>query len=153
MNGHVAHRASLVFLRLVMERRDRRSTLVCRECVALEAHQVDVCALEQAGIGRAVGSVAAGTSFHLDGLMLVHERPRLIAMALETAGVLRHRSPELSVQKSSVRIVAIVALHQAFVHFVPKRPIELLLHFLVTSVAKLGRLLLHQELALFCVMR
>jgi hypothetical protein len=88
MNGRVAHRASLIFLCLVMERRDRGSARIRRERVTLQAQQVYMRALEQAGIRRAVGGMAARASFHLDGLMLIHERPRLVAVALETSRVL-----------------------------------------------------------------
>jgi len=52
-----------------------------------------------------------------------------------------------------VRIVAVAAFHQPFVHTMMERPVKLLLGFQVAAVAQLGLLLLHQKLALFCVVR
>ena len=47
MNGRVAHRASLIFLCLVVECRDRWSARIRRKCVTLEAEQIHLRAFEQ----------------------------------------------------------------------------------------------------------
>src|SRR2546425_1516730 len=52
-----------------------------------------------------------------------------------------------------MRIVAVIALHQPFVHLVTERTVELLLNFLMTAVTQLRRLLFHQELGLFRTVR
>ena len=44
-------------------------------------------------------------------------------------------------------VVTVVALYQSFVDAVMERAVEVLLHFLVATVAEEGSLLLHQELA------
>src|SRR6266513_2268305 len=46
-----------------------------------------------------------------------------------------------------MRVVAVAALHQSFVDAVVECAVELLLHFLVATVAKERSLFLHQELA------
>lgn len=88
MNGRVAHRASLIFLRLVMERRDRLGARIRRECVALQAQEVYLRAFEQPRIRSTVRRMAGHASFDLHGFVLVHERSRFVAVALEAARVL-----------------------------------------------------------------
>src|SRR5215475_14316508 len=85
--------------------------------------------------------------------MFVHERACFIRVALETNRVLRRSRPQLPVQESAVRIVAVAAQHKPFVHPVMKRSVELLLCFLMASVAKLRRFFLHQVLLLFGMVR
>ena len=153
MNGRVAHRASLIFLRLVMERWDCRRARVRRERVTLQTQQIHLRAIEQPRIRRAMGRMAAHASFYLYGLVLIHEGSRLVAVALEAAGILCGSGPELPRQESAVRIVTVIALDQPLVDSVTKRTVELLLHFLMTAVTQLRGLLLHQELAFVRVMR
>ena len=111
MNGRVAHRAGLIFLRLVMERRDRRGARIRRECMALQAQEIYLRAFEQPWIRGTVRRMASYASFDFHGLVLVHERARFVAVALEAAGVLGGSSSELPVQESAMRIVAVVAPH------------------------------------------
>ena len=83
----------------------------------------------------------------------MHKRPRLLGMALETDCILRGRCPQLPALEAAVRIVAIAALHHAFIDPVMERTIELLLGLQMATVAKLRLLLLHQVLAFLGVVR
>lgn len=74
-------------------------------------------------------------------------------MALEADQVLRRRSPQLPGQESAVRVVAVRALHQAFVDAVMEGPGELLLLVEVAAVAERRLACFQEELALFRVMR
>ncbi len=85
--------------------------------------------------------------------MLVDERASFVGVALEADGILRGSCADLPGQKTSVGIVAVIALHEAFVHTVMEGAIELLLHFLVAAIAKQRRLFLHQELAFLRMVR
>lgn len=93
MNRHVAHGASLILLRLVMKRGDRRRTGINRKGMAIETHQVDLAAREQAGIGRTMRRMASGAAFDLYGLMLVDKRSGLFRMALEANRILLGSRP------------------------------------------------------------
>jgi hypothetical protein len=144
----VAHRARLVFLRLVMERRHRGDRGIHGEGVALQAKQVDLAALEQSRVRRAVRDVAGDAALDLHGGVLVHERSGLIRVAFEANGVLRGGGAQLPREEASVRVVTIRALHQALVHTVMEGAAELLLDFDVAAIAELGLGHAHQELGL-----
>src|SRR5216683_62549 len=79
--------------------------------------------------------------------MLVDEGSGFVRVAFEADGVLRRGGAYRTAEESSMRVVAVVALHQPFVDAVVEGAVELLLHFLVAAVAKQRRLFLHQELA------
>src|ERR1700687_3859590 len=92
-------------------------------------------------------SVARDAAFDFHALMLIDEGPRFVGVTLEADSILRRSGADLPAQKSPVGIVAVVALHHAFIHSVMERAVELLLHFLVAAIAEHGGLFLHQELA------
>ena len=100
-----------------------------------------------------MGRVATHAAFNLDGSMLVNIWPGLVAVALEASRILRGRGPQRPIQEAAMGVVAVVTLHQSLVDSVPERAVELLLHFLMAAVAQLRRLLSHQELTLFCMVR
>jgi len=85
--------------------------------------------------------------------MLIDERTLFFCVALETNSILSCRRAELALHKSAMRIVAIVALHQAFVHPMMERPVELLFCFEVATVTKLGLLIAQEMLCNFGMMR
>src|SRR5262250_1193397 len=89
----VAHRTGLVFLRLVVERGNRSRTRIYGEGMALKANQVHLAALEQPRIRRAMWHVAGLAAFDLYCLVLVHKRPSLVRVTLETHRILRRRGP------------------------------------------------------------
>src|SRR5262249_29077507 len=95
--------------------------------VALQAKQVYLCAFQQSRIGRTVWHVACRAAFDLHGFVFIHERSRFVRMAFETNLILRSRSPQLPRKESAMRVMTIGALHQAFVHSMMERPVELLI--------------------------
>src|ERR1700682_274027 len=146
VNRSMAHGAGLILLGLIMEGRNRGCSHIRGKCVALKAQQVHLCAFEKPRIGTAVRRMAGNAPFGLHRRMLVYERPRFVAVALKAGGVLRCRDTELPALKSAVRIVAIIALHEPFVHAMVEGARELLLDLQMAAVTKLGGFLLHQEL-------
>ena len=156
MNRRVAQGAGLILLRLIVEAWSWRRPWpgrIRREGMALQAQQVHLGALQQARIRRAVRRMARGAAFDLHRFVLVDERPGLVRVALEAHQILRARRAQLPRQESTVRIVAIVALHESFVHAMVECPVELLLYLLMAAVAEQRRFFLHQELAFFGVVR
>src|SRR5690242_1378962 len=97
--------------------------------------------------------MASDTPFRLYGRMLEYEWALLIAVAFKADQVFRTRRAQLPGQESAVRVVAIRALHQPFVHPVMKRAGELLFLVEMAGVAELWLLVLHQKLAFLGVMR
>lgn len=151
MNLDVTQRARLELTLLVVKRRDSRGhagrTLASRIeigiGVALQAEQVHVAEFHQVYVGRPVGHVAGLASFHLHRLMLEHERSLLICVACKTDGVLCRGSAYLFGPDRSVGIVAIAALHQAFVHTMVERHLKLWPLLEMARIAKLGLTGLH----------
>jgi hypothetical protein len=90
---------------------------------------------------RGVASLAA---LALDGFVLEDERPTLVAMALEANHILVRRRPKLTVSRSSVRIVAIIALDQPLYYAVMERLLEVSSLFDMAGEAQ-RRLLLYQQ--------
>ena len=70
-----------------MERGRRGCSGIGRKGVALQAKQVDLRALEKPRVGIAVWRVTGDAAFGLQGRMLVDERARFVAMALEASNV------------------------------------------------------------------
>ena len=112
MNGRVTEGASLILLRKIVESRCRGwASGRHSERVAIQAEQIDLGLRKQAGIRRAMRSVAGHTAFNLYHLVLVNEWPLFVRVALKANQVLRRRGPQLSGEKPAVRIVAVGALH------------------------------------------
>src|SRR5690349_17554282 len=99
MYGRMAHRAGLVFLGLVMERRSRGGRSVHRERVAFETNQVYVAALQQPRVRRTMRCVASHATLSLDGSVLPGKWPCLVRMAVEANHVLRSSGAQLLRQK------------------------------------------------------
>lgn len=97
--------------------------------------------------------VTRGAALDFDGFMLEDERPGLFRVASEANQVLRTGGAQLPRLESAVLIVAVRALHQAFVNPVMEGPVELLFLVKVAGVAKIRLLGLQQELAFFRVVR
>ena len=98
-------------------------------------------------------SVAGRAALDLYGLVLVDERPLFVGVTLEANQVLRCRRPQLPGEKAAVRIVAVRALYNSLVHAMMERSRKLLLCFEVAAVEKQRLLFLHEELALFGMVR
>lgn len=91
MNGHVAHGAGLVFLRLIVESRCSGWACVHREGMAFETNQVYLAAFQKARIRGAVRGMAGYTTFNLDRFVFEYEWTGFVRMALVTDGVLSCR--------------------------------------------------------------
>ena len=70
-------------------------------------------------------SVAGCTAFQLERTVLKDERPLLVGVALDAGRVDADGQLGLLLVESSVRIMAIAALHCSFEHFVMERLAEL----------------------------
>ena len=117
MNLAMTHGAGLILRRLVVYRAagaDRR------EGVALQAEHVHDADFQQPGIGRTVGRVATGASLGLYRHMLVNERALFIDVAFVANGISAGDTPQLLYGRRPVRVMAVRALHQAFIHPVMK---------------------------------
>ena len=79
------------------------------------------------------GNAAVG----FDRGMLVDERPLLVCVTLDASGVGAGRQSCLFKLETTVRVVAIAALHCAFQHFMVERQIELVLGLAMTTKTKL----------------
>ena len=69
--------------------------------------------------------------------MFVNKRPLLIGVTLDARRIEAGRQPGLLEFETAMRIVAVAALHRAFQHFVMEGQVELVLHLVVTTEAKL----------------
>lgn len=96
--------------------------------------------------------VAGCASFRLHHRMFMNKGSSLLRMALETNRVIGGGCAQLPYLESAVLVVAIRALHQAFVHPMMEGPAELLFDFQVAAVAELGLLVLQQAVTFLGVM-
>jgi len=113
--------------------------------VALQAQQIDVAHAQHVRVGSAVRNVAGRAAFDLHGLVLEDKRSLFVSVAGEANRVLCGRRAHLLRSRRAVRIVAIGALHQAFVHPMVKGHFELRFLLQMAGVAKLWLLLGQQE--------
>ena len=112
--------------------------------VAFQTELIDVVALQQLWIACSVRRVADRAPFNFRGRMLKHKGPLLVGVALHACGVGACIEPGLLRFESTVRVMAVAALHRAFEDPVMERLCELGLRFVVTSHAQL-RLVSHQH--------
>ena len=116
--------------------------------MALQTEHVHQAHIEQPGIGGSVRRVATGAALCLHRHVLVDERSLLIDVALVANGVSARQGSHLPHCRRPVRVVAVVALHQALVDPVVIRFGEIRLGRSVASVTQL-RLLLDQQVTAF----
>lgn len=89
--------------------------------MALQAKQIDIATSQQPGIGRTVWRVASHASFCLNRRMLKRKRTSFVCVAIKAKLVLSSRGAQLMCQEPAMRIVAVAACYQAFIHFVMER--------------------------------
>ena len=138
VDRHVAEGTSLVFRCLVVKRRHPRYGGIDCQRVAVQAQQVDLAVIQQPGVGRAVRHVTGDAALDLDGLVLVNEGARLVRVAVEADHVLGGTGPlqpRSLCTETTVRVVAVGALHEAFLHAVVEGPRKLRAHILMTGEA------------------
>jgi hypothetical protein len=114
--------------------------------MALNAQQVHIAHPEHVHICSAVGKMAGLASFNFDRWMLEHEWPFLFRVTFETDRILRRGRLHLFGLNCAMRIVAVGALDQPFVHTMMERHIELSFLLEMTRVAKLGLRFYQEEL-------
>ena len=106
--------------------------------MALQADRVYCGAIEQARVRSAVREMACDAAFGFDDRMLISKRSAFFHVALGADQVLLRRGAEVLLVKCSVRIVAIGALDQPFLHFVMEGHVELRLGVGVALEAEVG---------------
>jgi len=121
--------------------------------MALQAKHVHHAQLKESRIGGTVGHVATAAALGLHRYVLVDERPLFVDVALVADGVPARQGPQLTRGRRSVRIVTVVALHQAFVDPVVIGFGKICLGRDMASVAQLGLILDQQVLFFLGVMR
>ena len=92
---------------------------------------------QQTRIRRTVRCMTSDAAVSLYWSMLVNKRPLLVCVTLDTGGVRAGCESRLLELETTVRIVAIAALHRAFQYFVMEGQVKLVLGFAVTTHAKL----------------
>lgn len=112
MNLGVAHGASLIFRRLIVRGSGRP---LGREGMTLQTEHVHQAYLQQPGIGGTMGRVTTAATLGLHRDMFVDERPLLVDVALVTNGIAAGQGPRLAHGRRPMRVMAVVALHQALV--------------------------------------
>lgn len=138
VNRDMTHGASLVLLRLIVKRGNSRRRGIYRQRVALKAEQVYLTAFQQPRIRRPMRRMTNYASFRFHRSVLEHKWTGLVGVTGEANLILSRRGAELPGQESAVRIVAISASNQPFVHSMMKGFGELWLDLVVASVAKHG---------------
>jgi len=93
--------------------------------VALQAKDIQVARLEKMRIGRAMRRMARFAAFCLAPWMFEDEWSLLVHVARVADGVSRRSRAQLLADESSVRVMAIRALYQAFLDAMVERHIEL----------------------------
>ena len=111
--------------------------------VALQAQEINVANAQHVRVGTAVRDMTRLAALNLHRFVLKNERPLFVRVAGKTNLVLRRRCAHLLWPRCAMRIVAIRALHQPFVHAMMKGHLKLGLLLQVAAVAKL-RLLFDQ---------
>lgn len=141
----IGHRVRGRRSRFALARRSERRHAV----VTLQAKGEDYRTLQQSRVGRSVGNVACLTAIDARGQVFERERSALARVALEAGffvdqaliDELGTRSHAPRRGKSSMRIVTIRTLHEAFIHSMFRRHGELGLNIRMAAVAesRLGR--------------
>ena len=121
---------------------------VGHRAMTLRAQRGDIRHVQQTGVLRSVRSVASHATLGLHSSVLEHERPAGFCVALGADRILIRGALQVCAVEGSVRIVAIGAARNAFVHLVMERHRELRLLIGVTLVAQVWLGSLQQMLGL-----
>jgi hypothetical protein len=136
-----------------MERRSSRRSAKARRGVALQAKQVDVAQLQHVRIWTTVHQMAGLAAINFYRLMFEYKRSLLVRVARKANRILRGRSTHLMRPHRAVRIVAVGALDEAFIHSMVEGHIELSFLRQMARVAKFRLSLYQQEFSCFRMMR
>src|SRR5215472_7842569 len=107
----MAHRACLIFRRLVMSGSTRTQN---RECMTLQAQEIDLTDPQETWIVRPVWRVATGASLGLHGYVFVYKWALLVGVTFHANLISTRKSPDLPQCGCAVNVVAIAAVDQAF---------------------------------------
>ncbi len=107
--------------------------------VALAAKHIDRRHVQQPRILRAMRRMAGEATLALHRGMFVDKWSALFRVALGADGVLVSGGAQIAVAETAVHIVAVVAIHCAFIHLVVEGHGELRLHVVVALEAELWR--------------
>ena len=151
MDCFMAYRASLILRRLVMKIWRSRSSAEGGSRMALQAENVQVAGLDQAGIGRTMWGMAGHAAFGLYWLVLENEWSLLIDVAVEADSIPRGRRAELLADEPTVGVVTIRTLNESFFHPMVERHVELRLDLLVARVAEIWLSFDQQKLIRGCM--
>ena len=142
--------------RLIVDRRcwrtSRRELRVLEPGMALQAELIQVVASQQARICGAVRGVAESASLGLYHGMFIDEGTGILLVAFDADGIVLRGRMGHAFLEGSVGIVAVSALHQAFIDFVMEGLGKGGFHIFVTGVAESWLWLLEQESLLFGLM-
>jgi hypothetical protein len=81
--------------------------------------------------------MASNASFGFDGSMFVNKGTLLVHVTLKACRISASGKPRLLQFKTTVRVMAIAALHHTFQHLVMERQLKLVLRFAVTAHTEL----------------
>jgi len=104
-------------------------------------------------VWRAVRGVAGGAAFDLYCFMLENKWAALIGVAGKAHRVLRRRRPDLIRFHRAMRVVAVIAFHQALVHSMMEGHRELRFLLCVAGITEFRFCLHQQEFRIFAVVR
>jgi len=104
--------------------------------MALHAQRVYIAARQKSRIWRAMRRVARGATFGLYRGMLIDKRTCRFGVALDADGIALGSRMQTLCLEGSMRIMAIAAFHQAFVHLVVEGLGEIRLDICVAPVAQ-----------------
>jgi len=138
MNLRMAYRACLILVRLVMKRWCARRGEIHRRRVALQAEGINVGDLQQPRIGRAMWRMARHAALSLDGRVLIDPWSGRFNVALGADGVLGRADAKLLRLEGAVRIMAVAACDQPFVHLVVEGLGECRLDIRMAAITELG---------------
>jgi hypothetical protein len=120
MNRRVTERASLIFLSLIMERRNAGCRRIDGQSVAFQADEVHLGAFQKTWVARAVGRMTGDAPFRLRDRMLEHKRSFLLEVAFEANRILGRGCAQLPCEEAAVRVMAIRAAKETLIDAVPE---------------------------------
>ena len=92
--------------------------------MTFETQLIYLVAVQQLGVGRAVGLMTGDAAFHAHGGMLKDKRPALVGMALGARHFISVGKADLPRIKPSVRLMAIHAVDCSLLVFVSEGLVE-----------------------------
>ena len=105
--------------------------------MALQADRINIGGDQKARVRRSMRRMARDTAFGFDHRVLKGKWSRRLRMALATNRILVGGRPQVLVLECTVRIMAVAACHQPFVHLVVEGLCERRFNIRMAGIAKL----------------